>query len=999
MKRIFTISGLVLLCSFFINSAFAQNLSVKGKVTDAANNETLIGVSVNIKGTTEGTQTDVNGAFSISAPSSATLVISYIGYTTQEVPVNGQTTINIKLQAQSNALNEVVVVAYGAQKKVDVTGSVATVKGADLAKQPEINAVSALQGKVAGVQIINSGTPGASPQITIRGQGTIFGNVSPLFVVDGVWYNDIGFLNSSDIESMSILKDASSEAIYGLQAANGVVIITTKKGKGAPRVRYDAFVGFSTPTNVPVMANATQYATMVNEVNGSLTGSPLTFANPSSFGTGTDWLHLLLHNAFTQQHNIGVSGSTEKSSYNFSASYNQQDGNVEYNKYDRITMHLNQDVQVYKFLKVGYSAILEGDHSKDLPDGILYKAYTAAPVVPVRYADGTYGDTGDFPVGNAVSNPQVTLDYFNQTTQNYLFNGNAFAELKFTDFLSFRSSFGGTFSHQEVQAYDPVYQATQSQFNSISLLTKNNADVRNWILENTLTFDKTFDKVHHVTVLVGQSAQRLRSFYENGTAQNVPDYSTGDQYFSLGNNPTLTDGGNLETRESYFGRVNYSYKDTYLLNATIRRDASSIYSDQYKWGTFPSIGAGWVISNEDFMKDQHIFDNLKLRGSWGEAGNGAVGQHYILQNQQFISNLGGGDNLQIGSGLTSLTPPVQYWEKSVGTDIGLETGFLHNRLTFEADYYIKKTENAIYPVPILGSLGANGGQLVANQATYENKGWEFTAGWKDNIGKDFSYSINANFSINDNKVVYIQSGDIPLYGGGAGASGGGFTTRTVVGGPLGEFYGYQVVGIFQTPEQVGAAKATQPNAQVGDVIYGNNGQKTNLGNPNPKFLYGLNTYFKYREFDLGVDVSGVGKVSLYNANEGVRFGYENWTQDFYNSRWHGAGTSNTTPSAFLSDASNGQPNSFYVQSGSYLRIRNVNLGYNFSSEALKKVSINNLRVYVSGQNLATFTKYKGFNPEVQAITTPGTQPAINQGIDNGVTPIYAIFNLGVNVTF
>ncbi len=238
-----------------------------------------------------------------------------------------------------------------------------------------------------------------------------------------------------------------------------------------------------------------------------------------------------------------------------------------------------------------------------------------------------------------------------------------------------------------------------------------------------------------------------------------------------------------------------------------------------------------------------------------------------------------------------------------------------------------------------------------------------------------------------------------MYGGGAGASGGGFTTRTVVGGPLGEFYGYQVVGIFQTPEQVAAAKATQPNAQVGDVIYGNNGQKTNLGNPNPKFLYGLNTYFKYREFDLGVDVSGVGKVSLYNANEGVRFGYENWTQDFYNSRWHGAGTSNTTPSAFLSDASNGQPNSFYVQSGSYLRIRNVNLGYNFSSETLKKVSINNLRVYVSGQNLATFTKYKGFNPEVQAITTPGTQPAINQGIDNGVTPIYAIFNLGVNVTF
>jgi TonB-linked SusC/RagA family outer membrane protein len=630
---------------------------------------------------------------------------------------------------------------------------------------------------------------------------------------------------------------------------------------------------------------------------------------------------------------------------------------------------------------------------------IVSKTYTAAPVVPVRYSDGTYGDTGDFPIGNAVSNPQVTLDYFNQTTQNYLFNGNAYAELKFADYFTFRTSFGGTFSHQEVQAYDPVYQATQSQFNAISLLTKNNADVRNWILENTLTYDRTFDKDHHVTVLVGQSAQRLRSFYENGTAQNVPGYSTGDQYFNLGNNPTLTDGGGLETRESYFGRVNYAYKDKYLLNATIRRDASSIYSAQYKWGTFPSVGAGWVISNEDFMKDQHIFNNLKLRGSWGEAGNGAVGQHYILQNQQFVSNLGGGDNLQIGSGLTSLVPPVQYWEKSVGTDIGLESSFLNDRLTFEADYYIKKTENAIYPVPILGSLGASSGNLVANQATFQNKGWEFTLGWKDHVGRDFSYSINGNFSINDNKVLNIISGDIPLYGGGAGASGGGFTTRTIVGQPIGEFYGYQVVGIFQTPDQLLAAKTTQPNAQLGDVIYGNNGQKTVIGNPNPKYLYGLNTYFKYKAFDLAVDVSGVGKVNLYNANEGVRFGYENWSQDFYNHRWHGAGTSNTTPSAFLSDASNGQPNSFYVQDGSYLRIRNVQLGYNLPSSVLAKAGISNLRVYVSGQNLATFTKYKGFNPEILAITTSGTQPANNQGIDNGVTPIYAIFNLGVNVTF
>ncbi len=297
-------------------------------------------------------------------------------------------------------------------------------------------------------------------------------------------------------------------------------------------------------------------------------------------------------------------------------------------------------------------------------------------------------------------------------------------------------------------------------------------------------------------------------------------------------------------------------------------------------------------------------------------------------------------------------------------------------------------------MPILLSLGANGAQLDANQATYENKGWEFTAGWRGNIGSDFTYSFNGNFSINDNKVLSVLSGAIPLYGGGAGATGGALTTQTIVGQPIGEFYGYKVVGIFQTPAQV-AQQTIQPNAAPGDVIYGNNGQKTDLGNPNPKYLYGLNTYFKYKWFDLEADLSGVGKVSLYNANESIRFGEENWTENFYQNRWNGPGTSNTTPSAFLSDQYNGAPNSFYVQDGSYLRIRNVQLGFNLPPSALSKLKISNLRIYISGQNLATFTKYKGFNPEVISNGTNG----INQGIDNGTVPIYAIFNLGLNVTF
>jgi len=340
-----------------------------------------------------------------------------------------------------------------------------------------------------------------------------------------------------------------------------------------------------------------------------------------------------------------------------------------------------------------------------------------------------------------------------------------------------------------------------------------------------------------------------------------------------------------------------------------------------------------------------------------------------------------------------IAPPQLYWEKSVGTDIGVESQFLKGRLTFDADYYIKKTENAIFPVPILGSLGANGGTLNANQATYENKGWEFTAGWHDHIGRDFTYSFNGNFSVNNNKVVSVLSGDIPLYGGGNGAAGGNFTNRTIVGQPLGEFYGYQVVGIFQNAQQLAAAKSYEPNAQLGDVMWGNNGQKTDIGNPNPKYIYGFNAYFKYKQFDLQVDLSGVGKVSLYNGNEDVRYGDENWTENFYENRWHGPGTSNTTPSAFLSDAVNGQPNSFYVESGSYLRIRNLNLGYNLPGSIASTIGMSNFRIYVSAQNIATFTKYKGFNPEIESTG------ANDQGIDTGVVPIYAIFNLGVNATF
>lgn len=1007
MKRNFTISGLFLLCFFIINNALAQNITVKGKVTDAATGETLPGVTVILKGTSIGSQTDGTGLYSIKAPANGTLTFSYLGYVEQSVAVNGQSTIDIKLAAKNNELQQVVVVGYGSQRKIDVTGSVATIRGSDLAKQPDANPISALQGKVAGVQITNSGTPGSSPTITIRGIGTVYGSLSPLYVVDGVWMNNIDFLNSNDIESMSILKDASSEAIYGIQAANGVIIITTKKGKGAATVQYNGYAGITTIERIPKVLDATDYVEAVNELS-TYNGGKIdpAFSNPASFGEGTNWFNVILRNAFTQSHNISVSGSSEKSTYNFSAGFLQQDGNIAYQSYNRITTHMQQDVQAYKFLKLGYSASLSGDLSHDVPGDIMYKAYTAAPVVPVRYSNGTYGDPADYPIGLTTNNPQAELDFFHQHTKNYRLNGTAYADLAFTSYLTFHTDFGGEYDDQDIDNYTPLYYATTNQKNQDnSVLVLTNGKVRNWIWENYLKFDKDIAKDHHVDLLVGTSALRNRGYSESGTALDVPDIPY-NNYLSLGDPSTtkVTDGGSLSTQSSYFARLQYAYKDRYALNASIRRDGTSQLSEQYRFITAPSIGVAWNISNEDFMKGQQIFSSLKLRGSWGKLANASVPDNItqLTINNGFESDLGGQNQLQQGKGITVLVPSSTYYESEVETNVGIESAFLNNKLTFNVDYYNRKTENAIFDAPILGSLGltsVNGGQsILANQADFGNKGFEFELGWRGNSGNDFSYDINANFSINTNGVSNVKSGKVPIYGGGGATTGGAFATRTVVGGPIGEFYGYKVLGVFQNQAQINNSK--QPNAKPGDFIFqdtNNDGvisgtDRVDLGNPNPKFLYGVNTDFKYKQFTLSLDLQGVAKVSIYDAIDGLRYGAENFTQNFFDSRWHGEGTSNTNPSVNVGSTANNVPNSWFVRDGSYFRIRNLQLGYILPNTIMSRIGVKSIKVYASAQNLATFTKYKGFTPEI------GGDP-INNGIDNAIVPVYSTFVAGLNVTF
>ncbi|WP_184626847.1 SusC/RagA family TonB-linked outer membrane protein [Pedobacter cryoconitis] len=1003
MKQIFTkFSVLTFLCLLFMNAVSAQNITVKGTVTDGQDKTSIPAVSVMVKGTTVGTQTDANGKYAISVPANGTLVFTYIGYNTQEVAVNNQTTINAALASSSQQLDQVVVVGYGTQRKIDVTGSVASVKGEDISKQASTNAVGALQGKVAGVSIVNSGQPGKAPTVTIRGTGTIYGQTGVLYVVDGVWYDDINFLNPADIANISILKDASSQSIYGIRAANGVVLVTTTRGKkGDPTINYNGSIGIQSVTNAVKMANASEYATAVNESYKILNQPPL-FPS-TNLGEGTDWYKQILRNAMVTNHQVSINGATEKSSYNFSLGYLNQDGIVKKNNYKRYTARLSNDFQIFPGLKIGYNVTGVSSVSRDAPTSIFRDMYTAAPVIPVFNADGSYGDPSKLNLGNGpTSNPQATLDFFNQRNAKYKVTGNVFAELKFAKHFTFKTSAGGDFAQEENRTYTPKYYATASQNTTVSILGIDRIETRNWILENTLTYDNKWGD-HNLTLLVGQTAQRYKSYTLNGTAQNVPYSTDGDLYLSLGDAATrlIKDSGSLNTADSYFGRANYSFKNKYLLNASIRADAASqFFGGSDLWGYFPSVGGGWVITNEDFMKDQKIFTNLKLRGSWGKVGNAGVPINpttlSIDQGAGLIAFFNG--QPYTGASVTTIVPPALFWERSAGTDIGLEMGFLNNRLSIEADYYSRKTEQAIFDIPVLGSLGTSNGKIIGNQADFRNRGFELAATWSDKTAGGLAYSISGNVGMNNNKVLNVTSGDNPIYAGGGGLVNAVIPTRTITGSPIGEFYGYKVSGIFQTPAQVAAS--AQPNARPGDFIYvDQNGDgkidgkdRVSLGNPNPKYTYGVNTNFAYKNFDLTVDIQGVAGVDVYNGNLGARFGNENYTKKLYDNRWTGPGSTNTYPSANLAGGDNIQANSFYVESGAYIRLRNIQLGYTFPQALMSKWKVQKLRVFANAQNAVNLFGYRGFSPEVGGTPT-------NAGVDINVYPLFATYNLGINLTF
>ncbi|HWW38262.1 TonB-dependent receptor [Pedobacter sp.] len=1020
MKRFFTkLSVLTFLCFLLLNTntAAAQDITVRGTVSDGADKTTLPGVSVKVKGTQTGTLTDATGKYTISAPANATLIFSYVGYNPTEVQVNNRTTLNVILASSSQELEQVVVVGYGTQKKKDLTGSVSQVKGEELTRQPVQTPTQALQGKVAGVQVIASGEPNTSPSVRLRGTGTLLGGADPLYVVDGVFTNDIRNLSNSDIVTIDVLKDASAAAIYGMRAANGVMIITTKKGKSGENIfTYDANIGFREAAHLVPMAGANQYAGYLNEANkyyGS--GTDLIPASALN-GTNSDWYDAILRKGLIQSHNLSLSGGSEKVNYYLSAGLLSDEGIQIGNKYDRFTFRVNNEYMVTKKLKFSNMISYTNGKAKGAQADAFGNAYRAAPVVPVKVGD-LYGNTSAF--GN-VSNPLVTIDKADNTARENRIQGNFALEYKPIEGLTLRSAMGIDLDFLKSTDYGYKFLPDLSTFNVIggnqvrpnSLLTLTKNDKNSWIWDNTATYTKTIEK-HTFTILGGVTAEAYSSNNMVGSAKDIPVNK--DQWYldaGTGGTQSVSNTGDKYHRNSYLARLNYGYDNRYLLTASYRADGTSKFGSNSRWDNFPSLGLAWNISNESFLANQKVLSNLKLRGSYGRLGNDNIPSSLYIStaaiNKPYYFGYPPPQAVALGIRLEDIIDDQIKWEVTTEYDAGLDFGFLNNRLTGTIDYYNKKTNNALIFVNLPAILGDPDGRALTNASTISNKGLELSLSWADQIGNDWKYSISGNFAHNKNAIEKLNGGQ-PLLGD---AVGGIRPTKSDNGQPIGGYYLLQNIGVFQNQAQINAS--AQKDARAGDLIYqdisGPNGvpdgkiddnDRAFSGSYQPKNTYGLNGSLSYKNFDINFGFFGTQGSKIYNAKKAVR-GINQATDNIEafiaKNRWTPNNPSTTEPRA-TKDAL--PASTYFVENGDFLRLNNLTLGYTLPKRLLTKVHISNVRVFLTAQNLFTITSYTGFTPELQA-SIPGALPEsanLNQGVDLNTYPSTRTFAFGINVGF
>ncbi len=1000
-------SNLIRYCALFLflffisGNIMAQKISVTGKVTDASSGSPLLGVSIGITGTTLGTISDVDGKFTIQVPSKdAILVFSSVGYKPQQIVVGENSQLNVSLVLEMTQLEQIVVVGYGTQRKKDLTGSIALVSTKDMKSLALPSVSDALQGRAAGVQVISSGVPGSDATFRIRGVGTINTN-DPLLVIDGVPVSSgLNTLNMNDVESMQVLKDASATAIYGSRGANGVVIVTTKRGKGdKSHLDFNYFFGMQKATNVVKMLNAGEFASLHNDImaNAGLAQNPA-YADPASFGNGTDWLGELFSPAPMQNFSLSYSGNSAKTNYYVSGNYLNQEGIILNTGYKKITFQFNSDTRIFDRLKFGNSLTINND-TKTSGNYSIRNAMLALPTQPLYQEDGNYSGPIQQPIWDGdIVNPIGLAKTVDNSTLGYNLIGSLYGEYEIIKGLKIKSTLGLQANFWNSRTWAPNYH-WNSSINDNSYLWEQYNKNLTWVWDNTATYEKVIDK-HSITLMAGMSSQENERHYLNGSIQKFASNLT--QQMDNGLQQKNVGGTTFSNSLlSYMGRVNYSYNGKYLATATLRRDGSSRFGENHRWGSFPSGSIAWRISEEDFFKPVSFINSMKIRAGYGITGNQEIGNYTFSSELQTIMY---NYNNTVVNGVAPLMMPNPNvkWEGQKQANIGIDASLFKSRIEVTIDAYVKNTDDMLVPMVVPAWTGYSDIYTPSiNAGKMENKGIEFTVDSR-NLTGDFTWNTSFNLSYNQNKIISLND-SVPMSVNSIGLNYN--LARLQEGLPVNEFYGFVTDGIFQTQQEVDnhAAQVMGDDpynrTSAGDIRFkdmNNDGvindlDRVNTGNPNPTFIFALNNSFTFKGFDLSIFMQGVAGNKIFNANrlysEAMSVAQNQTTATL--NRWTGEGTSNSMPRAIFNDPNkNSRQSDRYVENGSYLRIKNLTLGYTLPSQIAEKAHFSTVRVYVSGLNMYTFTKYSGFDPEVGS-----------NGIDNNVYPVTATYSFGINLGF
>lgn len=889
--------------------------------------------------------------------------------------------------AKENKIEEVVVIGYGTQKKENVTGSIAVISGKNLENRPNTNPLSSVQGRVSGVNITNSGAPGGSPRVDIRGVATL--NGSAIFIVDGILTDDISFLNPLDIESMSILKDPSSLAIFGSRASRGAVVIKTKGGKGRKTVfNLNSYYGVKNATNIPKMVNRDQYIELYNEKN------PTAQISAANYPANTNWFDEILKKGYIASNDISASGSTDKVNYFLSLGYLTDEGLLNAGKninsgndFNRLSTRVNVTYKLTDKLTLGTNSSWANIRTNNSQTPFL-TAYLSPPLYNPINPDGTYGNQTLV----SLANPRATLDQFRSKGEQNRYLINLWGEYKILDDLTYKINYTQDNTSTRTFEYNGFSNYNPASISPSKLLIRN-YNLRNFVIDNTLTWKHSFGE-HNFEVLGGVSRQEVLMRQIESSGQDVNYINDAALSLNAATNLKIEDKGNRSRIQSYFARLNYDFAGRYLLNASIRRDGSTGFDQDNRNNWFPAVSAGWVVTKESFMSNQNVFDLIKLRAGWGSLGNPDVPRSYT----KAVNNVGGVYFGGIGYPSITSTDIIDTtigWEKIEGFDYSVELALLNNKLKIEATYFDKDSKEVVYPISQPTISGATN-KLVTNALSFNNKGFEFSVNYSTNITERIKLGFFGNLTTLNNEILSVANGSFNETGP---FLFGETITRIQAGVPVGSYYGFEVGGIFQNQAQVDAAPQ-QNGKQIGGFIFKDlngdgiidNKDKTFLGSPIPDYTYGFGINLEAYNFDLSVDFQGVQGNEIYNYNREQRYGNESWDLDFYNNRWRGEGTSNNYPKV-TNDQAVIKPNSFYVEDGSFFRIRNIQLGYTVPSSMTNALNIQKLRVYFSAQNPWTSFKYNGFSPEILSTDI------VQSGVDNNIYPLSAIYTVGLNLTF